>query len=85
MIINNGTKYFLCKEHKASFEKFDLAREGMKAMGLEDMRVMEKMSKLNPELLECPVCKGEMRIHHWERISNVRTPILKCGNCKVML
>jgi predicted RNA-binding Zn-ribbon protein involved in translation (DUF1610 family) len=49
----------------------------------EDMRVLEKLLVLNPGFIKCPSCKGELKIHHWEKSRGpaTRIPFFKCKEC----
>lgn len=48
---------------------------------LEEMRVIERMVKLNPGLISCPSCGGKVEVHHWKRIGKKMVPIFKCKEC----
>lgn len=52
----------------------------------EDMRVLERLAKLNPELVRCPRCNSSgMEINHWEKESENRLiPVFKCKICGFM-
>ncbi len=49
----------------------------------EDMRTIEKLLVLNPDFMRCPSCKGELKIHHWEKSGrpNAKIPFFKCKEC----
>ncbi len=49
----------------------------------EDMRAIEKLLVLNPGLVRCPTCRGELKIHHWGNAGKPRTriPFFKCHGC----
>ncbi len=49
----------------------------------EDMRAIEKLLVLNPGFIRCPSCRGELKIHHWEksRRPGTRIPFFKCKEC----
>jgi hypothetical protein len=59
-------------------------RQKKKEMGVtheEDMRVIERLVKLNPGIVKCPKCRGALEVHHWVREGNLRIPIFKCRGC----
>jgi ssDNA-binding Zn-finger/Zn-ribbon topoisomerase 1 len=45
----------------------------------EEMRVVEKMAKLNPGIIKCPSCGGPLKVHHWKREGKFRVPFFKCA------
>jgi DNA-directed RNA polymerase subunit M/transcription elongation factor TFIIS len=49
----------------------------------EDIRAIEKFLILNPGFIKCPSCKGQLKIHHWEKGErpSKRTPFFKCKVC----
>jgi predicted RNA-binding Zn-ribbon protein involved in translation (DUF1610 family) len=59
-------------------------RQKKKEMGVthkEDMRVIERLVKLNPGIVKCPNCGEPLEVHHWVREEEVRIPIFKCRAC----
>jgi len=48
----------------------------------EDVRILERLAKLNPELVRCPKCGGGMEVNHWEKESEDKLlPFFKCRVC----
>jgi ferredoxin-like protein FixX len=59
-------------------------KEKKKRMGVveeDDMRVIERLAKLNPGIIKCPTCGGPLEVHHWEKDGRLRIPYFKCVRC----
>jgi predicted RNA-binding Zn-ribbon protein involved in translation (DUF1610 family) len=66
---------------KYEFDLFLKKKKEMTAEGKEEMRLLERMAKLNPWLVPCPSCGRGMEIHHWEGRGRRKTPFFKCQHC----
>ncbi len=64
-----------------NLETFLRKKGEMMVSELEEMRVIERMVKLNPGLISCPSCGGKVEVHHWKRIGKKKVPIFKCKEC----
>ncbi len=71
----------LCLKHLTSLEVFYEKKKDIYAIKLEDMRVIERMVKLNPDLIRCPICNEPLEINHWKKEENVLKPYFKCKKC----
>ncbi len=69
---------------KYEFETFLKKKQEMEVEGLEDMRVMERMARLNPALIRCPSCGKGMQVHHWAKKDGKRVPFFKCTGCRFL-
>ncbi len=74
----------LCTKHALQFQSFSEKKQEMRVERNEDMRVLERMAKLNPGLVKCPGCGGTLFIHHWHKSEEARIPVFKCPNCGFM-
>ncbi len=62
-------------------ETFLKKKKEMLVSDLEEMRVVERMIKLNPQLIKCPSCGGRVEVHHWKKLGKKLVPIFKCKEC----
>ncbi len=74
-----------CKKHSVEFVVFKDKKSEMAVDVDEDMRVVERMVKLNPGLTKCPCCSGNLEVHHWKVVEKRRRePIFKCTKCEFL-
>ena len=84
---NDGLKleFPVCEVHQREVESFLKRKEQMKVEA-EDMRILERFLKENMGMINCPLCKGGMFIHHWKKENDdSRLPIFKCNACGSMV
>ncbi|NOZ82592.1 MAG: hypothetical protein GXN98_02060 [Euryarchaeota archaeon] len=74
----------LCPKHMRRFRRFLRAKREAEVELVEDMRVIERLVKLNPRLISCPGCGSSIEIHHWERRGRKNVPVFKCRSCGFM-
>ncbi len=73
-----------CSRHSSEFEVFEGKKNEMSTALDDEMRVVERMVKLNPGLVKCPSCGGNLSVHHWKSINGLRAPVFKCQACDFM-
>jgi hypothetical protein len=74
-----------CRKHSIEFTVFKEKKAEMAVELDEDMRVVERMVKLNPGLVKCPCCGGNLDVHHWKVVGNgKREPLFKCTICEFL-
>jgi hypothetical protein len=75
----------LCPKHLRRFQRFLEVKREAETELIEDMRVLERLVKLNPRMVTCPGCgSSSIEIHHWERRGKKNVPIFKCRSCDFM-
>lgn len=74
-----------CKRHSVEFTVFKEKKSEMMVEAEEDMRVVERMLKLNPGLAKCPCCGGNLDVHHWKVAGKGKwEPLFKCTKCEFL-
>ncbi len=71
----------LCLKHLTSLEVFYEKKNEIYAIKTEDMRIIERMIKLNPDLIRCPICNNPLEINHWKKEENLLKPYFICKKC----
>ncbi len=73
-----------CKKHSLEFRLFKEKKIEMRVGLDDDMRVVERMMRLNPGIVKCPCCEGALVVHHWKASSEGRVPFFKCPACEFL-
>ncbi len=71
----------LCKKHYLEIEAFNEKKREMYAYNIDEMRVIERMIKMNPDLAPCPICGSSLEINHWKKEENKSVPYFICRKC----
>ncbi|MEE9594307.1 MAG: recombinase zinc beta ribbon domain-containing protein [Candidatus Hydrothermarchaeales archaeon] len=78
-------EFSTCKKHSLEFVVFKEKKSDMAVEIDEDMRVVERMVKLNPGLAKCPCCGGSLDVHHWKVVEKgKKEPLFRCSKCEFL-